>query len=70
MKDHERDFLISCDVDPDIDDDERARSLAVYRGSGPWQRAEVGLALDHLYGAIADTFESQMAKVRRIVERS
>ncbi len=48
MKDHEREFLASCDLDPDIDNDERARSLAVYRKSGPWQRAEVGLALDAL----------------------
>lgn len=66
MKDHEREFLVSCDLDPEADSEEVSRALAVYRTSGPWQRAENGLALGRLNAAVGDVFAPLMAKVGRL----
>ncbi len=62
MKGHERDFIASCDLDPEVGSAEVSRALATYRGSGPWHRAEVVLALDRLNEAIAEGFEPLLAK--------
>ena len=72
MKDHERDFLAGCGLDPESDDEEVSRSLAVYRGSGLWQRVELGLALEKLYAAVADALEpllTKLARLGRLVQR-